>query len=174
MNWTPPRPQNMVFYLENWKLILYSKSFSRGEIFYIEIQPKDESFIPDYANVKHQIYYKTIQRNIPLNKKSFGFNGIYVFPPELQQSNNHLIWTIIYKDYQLKKDIFIPVKLIQFPFSKRKLIFHKKTISPPGTKRNPGKSKKRTNLKKNCFFRKFAIYDNEQIITSKGFSLYYF
>jgi len=152
INWTPTKPQEKVFYFDQWKLIIYCKSFSRGEIFYIEILPKDDSpnvVLKDYT---HQVYYKTIERNIPLNQKSFGYNGIYVFPPELKEPKNKFIWIIQNPNKEkIQKEIELNIYLREFPYSDTPLIFEKKILPPEKQKELDERIKKEREIKKIAF-----------------------
>jgi len=163
INWTPPNAQQEIIYLESWKMILYSLSFSRGEIFYFEILPKEETIRENHLNTKHKLFYKTIRREIPLNKKNFGFNGIYVFPPELEQSKNEFEWHIEDDNHKFYKSFQLNINLRKFPFSDKPLVFEKKTLTKEEQKEIEERIQKEKILKNIAFSENLPLLLTNQL-----------
>ncbi|MCS7206301.1 MAG: M23 family metallopeptidase [Leptospiraceae bacterium] len=149
INWTPENPLQQVIEFQNWKLIFYSSSFSRGEAFYFEILPIDSLEHSHQAN--HQLFYKTIQRVIPINKKPFGFNGLYVFPPNLKEENNEFQWKIQQNNEEFTKDFTLKIHLRKYPVADKKLVFEKKRLSKEEEIELNERIQKERFVKKNAF-----------------------
>ncbi len=149
MNWVPEKPKVKIFNFLDWKLIIYSLSFSRGEVFYIELL--HNSRYDSTQKVEHSLYYKNINKWIPINKKNFGFNTIYVFPPELNQSKNYFEWYIKINNIVYKKDIVLDIQLRKYLSSKNIIFLEKKKLTPEEELEIEERVKKEKSIKKMVF-----------------------
>lgn len=148
-NWTPPYAEFRIFEFRSWQLIIYSKSFSRGEAFYIEIIPIEKNI--DLNNYQHRIYYKNINKQIIVNKRSFGYNAIYAFIPELIQTDNWLEWIVIEPNATYSTIIKLNINLRKYPVSENVIVFRDKLLSDVERKAIQERIKKEREIKKIVF-----------------------
>ncbi len=147
-NWEFKEPQIKVFDWEDWKLILYSNSFSRGEVLYIEILPNDLKLLKD---TRHKLFYITISKEIPINQKSYGWNSIYIFPPDLTTQQNEILWEKHYNNYTDYKRISFLVHIRKYPDSDQPIYIQKRTISKEEQKELQERIKNEKEIKKLIF-----------------------
>lgn len=159
-NWEFKVPQKKVFEWEDWELIIYSHSFSRGEVFYIEILPNDIRLLKDTT---HKLFYQTISKEIPLNQKSYGFNAVYVFPPEILTSQNQIIWEKIYHHRSTTKVISFMVQIQKYPMSEQAIIIQKKTLPEAEAKELKERIEKEKEIKKFAFLEPLPFYINHRL-----------
>lgn len=170
-NWQVENPEFKVFDFENWKLILYSKSFSRGEVFYLEIlyNSLEKTNSISKKEESHFLYYKTIKKIIPLNKKNFGFNAIYVFPPDIEISLNEIEWKIVSNKNEKIKIIQIPIKIREYPISDSIIQIEKKKIPKEKEKEIIERINREKEIKKIVFSEEFPLMINNQLSHPRDF-----
>lgn len=124
--WRPATPQRREFRFGEYRMIVFSRSFSRGDLCYVEILR-----LPDAKKfTEHHLYYKgSIQRQIPLHTFSEGMQGLFLIPPD-QNGDTYLTWTQKDKDSTEKQVFHLPVHLKIFPESKTVLPFAKEFVDP--------------------------------------------
>lgn len=151
INWIPEEPQFRVFQLDYWSLFLYSKTFSRGEAFYFEILP-DKPVDINLKEITHELDYVTVNRKIPVNSKAFGFNGIYVFPPDLEEPKNRFHWKV-FKNKELISEVTfeVDVDLRKYPVSTSVLRFRKKKLTEEEEIAIQERIQREKAIKKNAF-----------------------
>lgn len=170
-NWQVENPESKIFDFENWKLIIYSKSFSRGEVFYIEILSNSLKDI-NFQSIKeesHFLYYKTIKKIIPLNKKNFGFNAIYVFPPDIEISLNEIEWKILSSQGEKMKTIQIPIKIRKYPVADNVILLEKKKIPKEKEKEIIERINKEKEVKKIVFSEELPLLIINQLSHPRDF-----
>ena len=135
--WRPATAQRREFDFGEHRLIVFSRSFSRGDLCYVEIikrpvsnsDPKQET-----EPTEHHLYYKgSIQRQIPLHAFSEGWQGLFLVPPD-QNGDTYLTWTQKVKADTRKNVFHLPVHLKSFPESKSVLPFAKDFVDPDKSK----------------------------------------
>lgn len=149
INWTPPYAKYEIFEFRNWQFIIYSKSFSRGEAFYIEITPVEKNLSLD--SYQHTLHYKNVNKRIIVNKRSFGFNAIYAFDPDLNQTNNILEWNIIEPGGSYSTSIKLNVNLREYPVSDGVIVFMEKLLTQKEQKELQDRINKEKEIKKMVF-----------------------
>lgn len=150
--WRPPSSKQLSFDNDDFNLIIYSRSFSRGELCYIEILPKPDSVtvptavtetnkknqnqkeigreINHHETTTHELVHIGLTRHsVPLHKFSEGWQAMFLVPPD-QTKDSYLTWTLKSKTISKTEVLRIPINLHQFPESKSVLPFAKEYADP--------------------------------------------
>ncbi|MFN3604875.1 MAG: M23 family metallopeptidase [Leptonema sp. (in: bacteria)] len=159
-NWKFETANYKIFDWDDWKCIVQSKSFSRGEAFYVEILPNN---LKELKEVSSTLFYKTIGREIPINKKPYGFNGIYVFPPDIEVSYQELEWKIIQNKKVKTKRIFFPIHIRSYPISKNIIQLEKLRITKEEEENLKKRIQEEKELKRMAFVEVLPLLINQKI-----------
>lgn len=148
--WQPSEAEQRTFDFGDFTLVIYSRSFSRGDLCYAEIlhsSPAPETALPEEGAKKnpaeeeateaksagpvtHQLYYKgSVQRQVPLHAFEEGWQGLFLIPPN-QNGDTYLTWTQRTEAGLQKKVFRLPVHLKKFRESKSVLPFSKDYADP--------------------------------------------
>jgi len=137
--WRPPTAERREFQSANSKLVVFSRSFSRGDVCYFEILPKAQTGNTATDDVSHTIYYSAGGPNRQIVLHRFkdgnieGLQGLFLISPE-QKTDAKLSWVQKSKSGTVKEDYVLKVHLKQFPESKSVLPFEKKFVDPDKSK----------------------------------------
>ncbi|MBW7857288.1 MAG: M23 family metallopeptidase [Leptonema sp. (in: Bacteria)] len=131
--WRPPSPKQLSFDNGDYQLVAYSRSFSRGELIYLEILPKSENQTNNQESnpiTTHELIHIGLTRHsVPLHKFSEGFQAMFLVSPD-QTKDSYLTWTQKSKAGPRTEVIRIPINLHKFPESTSVLPFAKEYADP--------------------------------------------
>ncbi len=113
---------------DDWRMTVFSENFQRGDILYFEIQ--NHSFWRDTSKYQHEIIFSNFKKKVIFFHREFGFNTLYVIPPETKQKQIQFTWRILKKNIPVKENQFsFEVINNEFPENKGIIYLYKKEFS---------------------------------------------
>lgn len=171
--WRPFSAARREFSFEGFKLVVTSRSFSRGDLCYLEILPAAPSIqmvgagaatapiatmaaaaTATGSDVEHGLQFKgMVDRSVPLHRFAAGWQGMFLVPPETN-ADATLIWTVKRGGETKRETIVLKIQLTAFPESRSVLPFDSKYADP--TKVNQADLAKRLEAERELKARAFS------------------